>query len=173
MKSLLRYSIGLLSLSLALTLIGTISAQAQTETDIVEIRAQVATINKGAAKYKKVTKDVDDVSLEGTEATFYRSGEDLRKVTAKMYGESYKATGEFYYRDGELIFGYIRHSQYDTQIGLSKPVKVIRVEDQRYYFKGGELIRLTVGKKTFKAGSEKHSQLKDTIIDISGKLTAK
>lgn len=172
MKSLLRYSIGLLSLGLVLTFLGAISVQAQTDKDITEIRSQVAAINKGAAKYKKVTKDVDDISLEGAEATFYRSRDDLRKVTARMYGETYKATGEFYYRDGKLIFGYIRHSQYDTQIGLSKPVKVIRVENQRYYFKGGELIRLTVGKKTLKAGSEKHTQLKDTIIDISGKLTA-
>jgi len=173
MKSLLRYSIGLLSLAIVLTFIGAVSAQAQTDKDIVEIRAQVAAINKGAAKYKKVTKDVDDISLEGAQATFYRSGDDLRKVTTKMYGETYKATGEFYYRDGELIFGYIRHSQYDTQIGLSKPVKVIRVEDQRYYFKGGELIRLTVGKRTLKSDEEKYSQLKDTIIDISSKLTAK
>ncbi len=172
MKSLLRYSIGLLSLGLVLTFLGAISVQAQTDKDITEIRSQVAAINKGAAKYKKVTKDVDDISLEGAEATFYRSGDDLRKVTARMYGETYKATGEFYYRDGKLIFGYIRHSQYDTQIGLSKPVKVIRVEDQKYYFKDGDLIRLTVGKKTLKAGSEKHTQLKDTIIDISGKLTA-
>ena len=172
MKSLLKYSIGLFSLSIVLTFIGTVSAQVQTDKDIVEIRSQVAAINKGAAKYKKVTKDVDDISLEGAQATFYRSGDDLRKITAKMYGETYKATGEFYYRDGKLIFGYIRHSQYDTQIGLSKPVKVIRVEDQRYYFKDGELIKLTVGKTTLKSGSEKHSQLKDQIIDISGKLTA-
>lgn len=172
MKSLLKYSIGLFSLSIVLTFIGTVSAQSQTEKDIVEIRSQVAAINKGAAKYKKVTKDVDDISLEGAEATYYRSGEDLKKITTRMYGETYKATGEFYYRDGKLIFGYIRHSQYDTQIGLSKPVKVIRVEDQRYYFKDGELIKLTVGKKTLKSGSEKHSQLKDQIIDISGKLTA-
>ncbi|MBP7416569.1 MAG: hypothetical protein KA831_07940 [Pyrinomonadaceae bacterium] len=172
MKSLLRYSIGLFSLGLVLTFIGSVSAQAQTDKDITEIRSQVAAINKGVAKYKKVTKDVDDVSLEGAEATYYRSGEDLKKITTRMYGETYKATGEFYYRDGELIFGYIRHSQYDTQIGLSKPVKVIRVEERRYYFAGGVLIKLMVGKKTLKSDSEKYSQLKDEIIDISGKLTA-
>ncbi|MFM9903307.1 MAG: hypothetical protein ACKVQJ_01915 [Pyrinomonadaceae bacterium] len=172
MKSLLRYSIGMLSLGLVLGLIGIVSAQAQTERDITEIRSQVAAINKGAAKYKKVTKDVDDISLEGTEATYYRSGDDLRKITAKMYGETFKATGEFYYRDGSLIFGYIRHSKYDTQIGLNKPVKVVRVEEQRYYFAGGELIRLLVGKKTLKSDSEKYSQLKDEINNISGKLTA-
>ncbi|MBK7393920.1 MAG: hypothetical protein IPI64_11580 [Chloracidobacterium sp.] len=172
MKSLLRYSIGLLSLGLVLTFVGAVSVQAQTDKDITEIRSQVAAINKGAAKYKKVTKDVDDISLEGAEATYYRSGEDLKKITTKMYGETYKATGEFYYRDGELIFGYIRHSQYDTQIGLSNPVKVIRVEERRYYFAGGVLIRLMVGKKTLKSDSEKYSQLKDEIIDISGKLTA-
>ncbi|MGB2752999.1 MAG: hypothetical protein WBC19_13155 [Pyrinomonadaceae bacterium] len=172
MKSLLRYSIGLFSLGLVLTFIGSVSAQAQTDKDITEIRSQVAAINKGVAKYKKVTKDVDDVSLEGAEATYYRSGEDLKKITTRMYGETYKATGEFYYRDGELIFGFIKHSQYDTQIGLSKPVKVIRVEERRYYFAGGVLIKLMVGKKTLKSDSEKYSQLKDEIIDISGKLTA-
>lgn len=172
MKVSPRYNIGLLILGLVLTFISAISAQAQTEKDIIEIRSQVAAINKGAAKYKKVTKDVDDVSLEGTEATYYRSGDDLKKITANMFGETFQATGEFYYRDGELIFGYIRHSKYDTQIGLSKPVKVVRVEQQRYYFKGGELIRLTVGNKILKSGSEKHSQLKASIMDISGKLTA-
>jgi len=172
MKSLLRYNIGLLSLGLVLTFIGTVSAQAQTNKDIVEIRSQVAAINKGAAKYKKVTKDVDDVLLEGTQATYYRSGDDLRKVTAKMYGETYQATGEFYYRDGELIFGYIRHSKYDTQIGLSKPVKVVRVEERRYYFKDGEPIRLMVGKKILKPDDEKYLELKDEVVNISGKLTA-
>lgn len=172
MKSLLKYNIGLFSLGIVLAFIGTVSIQAQTDKDIVEIRAEVAAINKGAAKYKKVTKDVDDISLEGAEATYYRSGEDLKKITTRMYGETYKATGEFYYRDGELIFGYIKHSQYDTQIGLSKPVKVIRVEERRYYFSGGVLIKLMVGKKTLKSDSEKYSQLKVEIIDISGKLTA-
>jgi len=137
----------------------------------VKIRAQVAAINKDAPKYTKTTKDVEDISLEGTQATYYLTGKDVRKITAKMYGETYKATGEFYYRNGELIFAFLNHSQYDTQIGLGKAPKVIRVEEQRFYFTSGELIRLLVGKKELKSADERYSQLKDEIINISGKLT--
>ena len=116
---------------------------------------------------ESATKDVDDISLEGTQATVYRSAGDLRKITAKMYGETYSATGEFYYRDGELIFTFLKRSQYDTQIGLTKEPKVIRVEEQRFYFANGELIRMLAGKKELKADNERHSELKDEIIRIS------
>jgi len=146
------------------------SAQAQTEKEIVKIRAEVAAINKGASKFTRRTKDVEGISLEGTQATYYLSAKNLRKITAEIYGETYRATGEFYYAGGELIFAYLKHNQYDTQIGLSKPPKVVRAEEQRFYFAGGELIRLLIGKKELKSGDEKHSQLKDEIISISSKL---
>lgn len=145
-------------------------AQAQTEKEIVKTRAEVAAINKGALKYTKMTKDVEGISFEGTRATYYLSAENLRKITAEIYGETYRATGEFYYADGELIFAYLKHNQYDTQIGTGKPPKVVRAEEQRYYFVGGDLIRLLIGKKELKSGDKKHSQLKDEIISISSKL---
>ena len=94
----------------------------------------------------------------------------MRKITAEIYAETYRATGEFYYTDGELIFAYLKHNQYDTQIGASKSPKVVRTEEQRYYFVGGELIRLLVGKKELKSGDEKHSQLKEEIMNLSNKL---
>lgn len=144
-------------------------ANAQTEKEIVKIRAEVAAINKGAAKYKKKTKVVEDISLEGAEATFFSAGENLKKITSKMYGETYNATGEFYYRDGHLIFAFLKHNKYDTQIGLDKPPKVVSVEEQRFYFADGDLIRLLVGKKELKSG-ERYDELKDGIVDISSKL---
>lgn len=170
MKILLRNRVCFLLLGIFLTFILADSAQAQTEKEIVKIRAEVAAINKGVSKYTKTTKDVEGISLEGAEATYYRSAKNLRKITAKMYGETYNATGEFYYADGELIFAYLKHNQYDTQIGLDKPPKVIRVEEQRYYFANGDLIRLLIGKKELKSGDERHSRLKEEIISISSKL---
>ncbi len=147
----------------------TVSAQDQTEKEIVKIRAEVAAINKGVSKYAKTTKNVEDVSLEGTEATYYRSAKILKKMTAKIYGETYNQTGEFYYQNGELIFAFVKRNQYDTQIGLDTSPKVVSSEERRFYFVRGELIRLLVGKKELKFG-EKYSELKDELIAVSSKL---
>jgi hypothetical protein len=145
---------------------------AQTGKEVLSIRNKVGTINKNLRKYTKKTKNVDDVSLEGTEATYYASGRGLLKITAKMYGETYNAVGEFYYQGEELIFAYLKLNKYDTQIGLKKPVKVVKVEEKRLYFAGGDLIKLLVGKRQIKSTNEIFSESKDEIISISGKLKA-
>ncbi len=170
MKFLLNTSVYFLLSGVFLMFIAADSAQAQTEKQIAAIRAEVNAINKGAAKYKKTTKNVEDISLEGTEATYFHSGKNLKKITAKMYGETYNATGEFYYQNGELIFAFVKRNQYDTQIGMDTPPKVVRSEEQRFYFAGGELIRLLLEKKELKAGNGKYTELKEEIKNISGKL---
>lgn len=170
MKILLRKSNCLLLSTILLMLFLVNSINAQTKKDIAVIRAEVAAINKGAAKYKKKTKNVEDISLEGTEATYFHSGKNLKKITAKMYGETYNATGEFYYDEGELIFAFVKHNKYDTQIGMNPPPKVARTEEQRFYFARGELIRLLVGKKELKTRDERYAELKDGIADISTKF---
>lgn len=144
--------------------------QAFVEKRVSQIRAEVAAINKVAAKYKKTTKIVEDISLEGAEATYYHSAKILKKITAQMYGETYNATGEFYYENGQLIFAYLKRNQYDTQIGMDTPPKVVSSKEQRFYFADGDLIRLLVGKKELKSGDEKYSELKDRIMSISSKL---
>lgn len=143
---------------------------AQTEKRIAAIRAEVAAIEKGAAKYTKKTKNLEDISLEGTEATYLSSGGNLMKIASKMYGETFNSTGEFYYRDGQLIFAFLKHNKYDTQIGMDKPPKVVRSEEQRFYFANGKLIRLLVGKKELKSSDERYAELKDDIVDNSSKL---
>jgi len=69
-----------------------------------------------------------------------------------------------------LIFAYLKRSHYDTQIGADKPPKVVRAEEQRFYFADGNLIRLLVGKKELKSGDERYSELNDEIVSISSKL---
>lgn len=159
---------------LIITVILVLSSQivfAQTEKQITAIRTKVAAINKGAKNYTKRTKSVEDISLEGTEATFYSSRLSLKKVTAKMYGETYNATGEFYYDKGKLIFAFIKHNQYDTQIGMEKAPKVVKIEERRYYFdEDGNLIRLLLGKKELSANDEKYEELKQSAVDIGGKF---
>ena len=155
---------------LLLTLVLAGSAFAQTEKQVAAISAEVAAINKGAAKYKKTKKEVEDISLEGTEATYYQSGKNLRKITATIYGETYNAAAEFYYRDGQLIFAFVKRNQYNAPIGTGKTPKVTGVEEQRYYFANGNLIRLLLGKKELKSNSEKYAQLKAELISIASKL---
>jgi hypothetical protein len=87
-----------------------------------------------------------------------------------LNGETYNATGEFYYLDGRLIFAFIKHNRYDTQIGMDKPPKVVSAQEQRFYFADGDLIRLLVGKKELKSGEERYDELKDGILDTAGKL---
>jgi hypothetical protein len=146
------------------------AAFAQTEKQIQQIRSQVNLINKNLKKYAKKTKDVEGISLEGTEATYYASGRGLMKISARMYGETYNAVGEFYFQGEELIFAYFKHNRYDTQIGLDKPPKVVKTEESRLYFAGGDLKRLLIGKTQIKSSDERFKELKDEMADISSKL---
>ncbi len=143
----------------------TIFAQS-VEKQVVSIRAEVTAINKNAKSYKKTVKDVEGVSLEGTQASYFVSGKGLRKITAKMYGETFRATGEYYFQGEELIFGYEKMSRYDTQIGLEKPVKVVKVEEKRMYFSGGKMIKLLVGKIKVKSGSEQWEESESNVLSL-------
>jgi len=145
---------------------------AQSKKEISSIAKQVNTINKNLKKYTKKKKDVDDISLEGTAATYYVSGKGLMKISAKFYGETYNAVGEFYYQGEEMIFAFFRLNKYDTQIGLEKPPKVVKFEEKRLYFSGGNLIKLLIGKTQIKSSDERFKESKDEIIDLANKLKA-
>ena len=145
-------------------------AFAQTGRQITAIRAEVAAINKSVKSYKKKVKDVDGVSLEGTQATYYTSNKGLKKITARMYGETFRATGELYYRGGELIFMYVRTNRYNGNIAMKPFPKIARVEEERYYFAGGELVRIVSGKRELKTSDERYAELKDSAMDISKSL---
>jgi hypothetical protein len=139
-----------------LAILSLVTANAQTKQTVSDIRADVTKINSFAARgrYTKTKKDVPGISTEGAEAMLFHSGKDLKKVVAKIYGETFKGVSEFYFKGGELIFEYDRINRYDTQIGLSRPVKVVRVEHYRSYFDNGKMIRLLIGNKTIKPGSD-------------------
>ena len=146
------------------------NTRAQTEKQIVNIRTEVAAINKSAARYAKTTKDIEGVSLEGTQTTFYVSGEKLKKISAKIYGETFNASAEFYYHGEELIFAFQKINRYDTQIGLEKPPKIARVEESRLYFSGGKMIRLLNGKIPVKSSDIRFTEKEYEIVELSGQL---
>jgi hypothetical protein len=137
----------------AIMLVGA-GAAAQSDKRLTTIRADVAAIDKSLAKYKKETRDIPDISTEGAEATYYRSGTEIKKISVKIYGETFKGTSVFYFRGADMIFQYDRVQRYDTQIGLRKPVRVVRIEQYRSYFDEVKLFRLQIGTKLVKPAAE-------------------
>jgi hypothetical protein len=87
-----------------------------------------------------------------------------------MYGETYNATAELYYSGEELIFAYQKMNRYDTQIGMTPPPKVVSVKEERFYFAGGQLIKLLVGKINVKKDSKQWENSLDGITDLDKKL---
>lgn len=118
---------------------------------IQTIRQQYASINRGAAKYKKVKKELLGFSAEGGELVAYLSGPSIVKISATFYGEMGRATDEFYYANDKLIFIYRKHSHYNRPL----TGKVVRTTENRYYFKDDKLIRwISEGKEVSSASSE-------------------
>ena len=147
-------------------------ASAQSAASISAINSKVAAINKGQKKYKRVKKDVTDISTEGAEATFYHDRRILKKIAAKIYGETYNATANLYYDRGDPLYYEFRENRYDTQIGLDKPVKVVKVTNEKYYFTGRKLVRITVGNKILKKSDPKYAEMRDRMTELTKGLKA-
>jgi effector-binding domain-containing protein len=113
------------------------AASAQVEESIASIRQHYAQINRSAAKYKKVKKDLSGFSAEGGQLVAYFDGQNIMKIAATFYGESGKAAEEYYYWNGKVIF-VLR-----TDYRYNKPLsgKVVKTTIDRFYFSGDKLIR--------------------------------
>ena len=162
-----------------LLIIGTIflltsafAASAQSAAPINAINGKVAAINKGVKKFKRVKKDVTDISTEGAEATFYHDRRVLKKIAAKIYGETYNAVASLYYDNGDPLYYEFRENRYDTQIGLDKPVKVVKVTIEKYYFTAGKLVRIAVGNKIIKKSDPKYTELNDSMTELAKGIRA-
>lgn len=144
-----------------------IPASSHAEDPIATIRAQFASINKSAGKYKKVKKELTGFSLEGGELVAYFDGAKLMKIVANHYGESGKGLDEFYYWDDQLIFIYRKDSTYDRP-GSGK---VVRTRENRFYFNNGRLIRW-IGEdgQQVAAGSEEYVEKEKDYLSMSKEL---
>lgn len=140
MKRILTVAIAAILLSTALTNIAvslSVAASPEVEDPINTIRQHYASINRNAARYKKVRKELSGFSTEGGVLVAYFDGPAIMKIVATFYGESGKASEEFYYWEGKLIF-VLR-----TDYRYNKPLsgKVVRTTMNRYYFSNDKLIR--------------------------------
>lgn len=142
--------------------------KAQTEDPIQSIRRQYAEINRNAAKYKKVKKELSGFSTEGGDLLAYFDGPSIRKIVANFYGENGKASEEYYYLNGKLIFVLRTDYQY------SKPLsgKVVRTTLNRFYFSNDKLIRWVNGSgKQVASDASEYSEKQKEHLDNSKQFT--
>jgi hypothetical protein len=140
MKRILTIAVATILVSTALTNIAgprSVAASPQVEDPIASIRRHYAQINRSAAKYKKVKKELSGFSTEGGQLVAYNDGRGIFKIAATFYGEIGKASEEYYYWDNKLIF-VLR-----TDYRYNKPLsgKVVRTTVDRFYFSDDKLIR--------------------------------
>jgi len=141
-------------------------AQKKTETErqVSRIRSGVLRTNKLLSIFKKTTKVVEGVSTEGTEVTFYKSTAGLKKMHAEIAGETFYVKTDYYYSDrGELVFIFSRLSRYNTQIGMTPPPKIVRIEEKRIYFANGKMVKKIKTVTETEFGSEAQNSEKDIL----------
>ena len=133
---------------------------AQSDAQISTIRAQYASINKRASRYKRVKKELSGFSLEGGELIAYLNGPSIVKLVATHYGEMGRSTEEYYYQDEKLIFVFEKTSHYNKPMG-----RVARSTENRYYFNNDRLIRWVDknGKQADTSSEEARSKQKDLL----------
>src|SRR5687767_211913 len=132
---------------------------AQVKDPITSIRQQYAAINKRAARYRKVKKELSGYSLEGGELIAYFDGPAVAKIVARHFGESGNTVEEYYYRNGQLIFVFEKVSRY------SRPLsgKVVSTVEHRFYFQDDNLIRW-LGEKGQQVVVSEEYRLKEKVL---------
>ena len=148
-----------ISIGLAVTFGGTSLIVGQTKDPIASIRQHYAAINKRAAKYRRVKKELSGFSLEGGELIAYFDGPAIMKIVTRHFGESGNTVEEYYYRNGQLIFVFEKISHY------SRPLsgKVVSALENRYYFNDDDLIRW-IGEKGKEVPVSEEYRLKEKVF---------
>jgi hypothetical protein len=142
------------------------ASHAQTEDSIQSIRQQYAVINKHAARYKKVKKQLSGFSTEGGELVAYFDGSAVMKITATYYGESGRDNEEYYYQDGKLIFVYRKDSTYDRPLSG----RVVRTKENRFYFQNDRLIKWINENGKEVSPDDEYQQQQDEYLGTSSKF---
>ena len=143
-----------------------VSAFGQETESVGTIAKKVSAIDRHLSTLRTKKRDIMELSTEGAEATYYSGRHGLEKISVQIYGETFKAAASVYFDKGKPIFAFQRTSKYDTQIGLSRKVKVIRVEEERYYFRADGIFRILAGRTVVKAADERYKEMSDGVNEM-------
>jgi hypothetical protein len=134
---------------------------------IQSIRKQYAAINKRAARYRKVKKELSGFSLEGGELVAYFDGPAIVKIVATYYGESGRSLEEYYYAKEKLIFVFRKEFRYDRPLSG----KVVHTYENRFYFANDRLIEwLNSQSKPTPNGIADYQKKQDEYLETSRKF---
>ncbi len=144
-------------------------ASAQTDDPIPSIRQHYAQINRNAARYRKVKKNLSGFSEEGGTLVAYFDGPNIMKIAANYYGEGGKSYEEYYYGNGKLIFVLRRDYQYNKPLSG----KVVRTTENRFYFKHDQMIRwIDENGKQVATDTSEYAEKQKDYLDSSKQLSA-
>ena len=115
-------------------------AQANEEQQVKQIHEWFTTTNQEESTYQTKEVELNNLSTEGGSAKGFFSNHRLVKIEAKLYGETGNWIGEYYYHQAILYFVFTQTNHYNGHI-LAPKVKISRVEENRYYFWEGKMIR--------------------------------
>jgi len=108
---------------------------------INKIERQYKEINAKIILYDKIEKEVFDETTEGALLTGYYEKGKLKKISGKYYRETGKTLMEYYYDGSNFFFVYSKIFNYEKQIYIDTKAKVKSIEENKFYFYRGDLIK--------------------------------
>lgn len=110
-----------------------------------------AAVNAQARHSRRVERNLTGLSAEGGTLTGWFNGQKLSRLTARLYGETGQQTAEYSFWSGHLFFVLQTTRHYKQPLGahvLPGPEgAVAHVEQSRYYFQNGRLMRWLEGRQ--------------------------
>ncbi len=156
---------------------------ASNDSIIKSIRAKYVKINASVPQCRRVVKDIWGESLEGAEMDAFYQGQELQLVIVHHFGEMYQTFTEYYYEQGKAFFVYQRSFQYnrpmywDSITAKANQDTVVfnfyksRLEENRYYFNNGKLIRwINEFKKEVPPGTEDYKREEKEVLQYEDKI---
>jgi hypothetical protein len=112
-------------------------------------------------------------SAEGSKAYVYRKSGQVLIVDESYFAEMGQATWSFYYEGKRPFYVLVTETRYAYPITVSAAdrKKLGGAEDKttenRYYFKGGKLIRWLEGKKTIPTRGERFREQAKSVLELA------
>lgn len=107
---------------------------------ISDIRQKFKEINQNTASYQAKNIELMGESTEGGKLTSYYQNKALKKVVVSYFGEMGKSIEEYYFSENNVFFVFTQEYSYDKPIHV-KDSRVVKVEEDRYYFHNSKLVR--------------------------------
>ena len=153
---------------------GTPAASPETSPEVRQIRSKLR-------QWERTRDDQEGTELpsasqpgaEGSRARVFRKGGRVMIVDESYYAETGQATWSFYYDSSKPFFVLVTETRYAYPITVTAEErrKLGGGEDKtienRYYFKGGRLIRWLEGKKPVPARGERFRDQARSVLELA------